>query len=86
MQSEGEARKQESCVERALKNDDGDCDDDITFPVASTSTLNHLLSRPPPSPPSLRGDEAAARRHELAAAVHASWTAKGTEIAGLAER
>lgn len=61
-------------------------DDDINFPVASVSTLRRLLSQPPPLLPSLRGDEAAARRQEVAAAVHASWTHRGTEVAGLAER
>ena len=58
----------------------------FNFPVASVSTLHRLLSQPPPPPPSLRGDEACARRHEVAAAVHASWTQRGTEVAGLAER
>jgi len=71
--------------------DDGrgvECDDgiDIDFPGASASTLHRLLSQPAPQPPSLRGDTAAARRHDVAAAVHASWTYRGTEVAGLAER
>ena len=84
MHGEGEARKPESDGGRAFLDDDED--DDVNFPVASASTLHQLLSQPPPLPPSLRGDEAVARRHEVAAAVHASWTQRGTEVAGLAER
>ena len=82
MHGDGKAQKLErGCVGGAL-----DDDEDINFPVASASTLHRLLSQPPPLPPPLRGDEAAARRQEVAAAVHASWTHRGTEVAGLAER
>lgn len=74
-------------------NDDDANDDDelkklIGFETASASTLSAILLAPPlPSaPPPLRGDEEAARRHRMAQAVHANWTQRGAEPAGLAER